>query len=66
MQQLLKLVPIVGIFVFVSMAWLVLSGTMLARSQSQHGSLSHEVGNLWGGHAEPARPGLQPPLDDPS
>jgi hypothetical protein len=49
MQQLVKLVPIVGIFVFVSMAWLVLSGTMLARSQSQQGSLSYEVGDLWGG-----------------
>jgi hypothetical protein len=49
MQQLLRLLPVAGIFLLVSLAWLVLSGTLLARSQSQQGSLAYEVGKLWGG-----------------
>ncbi len=48
MQERPRILPIVGIFLIVSMAWLTLSGTMLARSNSQQGVLTSRVGDLWG------------------
>ena len=48
MQERPRILPVLGIFLLVSMAWLTLSGTMLARSQSQHGSLVSKVDDLWG------------------
>jgi inner membrane protein involved in colicin E2 resistance len=43
-----RILPIVGIFILVTVAWGVLSGTMLARSSMQENQLESRVGGLWG------------------
>jgi inner membrane protein involved in colicin E2 resistance len=48
MQARIRIWPIIGIFMLVSVAWIALSGTMLARTTSQESSLEGSVGSLWG------------------
>ena len=48
MQARIRIWPIIGIFMLVSVAWIALSGTMLARTTSQESSLEESVGSLWG------------------
>ena len=48
MQSRVRIWPIIGIFLLVSVAWIALSGTMLARTTSQESSLEESVGGLWG------------------
>ena len=48
MNQRPRLFPIFGIFFLVSVSWMALSGTMLARSSAQEGALARQVDSLWG------------------
>ena len=43
-----RILPILGIFIVVTVAWGVLSGTMLARSSVQQSALHERVNGLWG------------------
>ncbi len=48
MQTRPRILPILGIFILVSLAWGALSGTMLVRSSTQESELEGKVGRLWG------------------
>ena len=48
MRESLKIAGLVGIFCMTSLAWMLLGGIMMARSESQSSSLIGAVSDLWG------------------
>ena len=58
MRIILKALAVGAVFALASLGWLVLGGVTASRTETQSGSLGHQVAGLWGEPQEQAPPQL--------